>query len=922
VAKQQLLLVDADPASVRVLEVSLKKAGFSVTTAADGQDALSKLELSAPDLILTDTRLPRIDGYELVRKIKDIPSLLGVPIVFLTSQKSVEDKIRGLELGVEDYLTKPIFVRELIARVHLLLTRRAHMRMSNANPTSRRTQLSGDLADMGVVDLLQTFELGRKSGRASLRDGTLEAVIYFRDGKVIDAEHGKLRGEEAVYRCLIWTQGAFEVEFEPMDRPEVILTSTQGLLMEGMRRVDEWGRLCEQLPPLHTVFRVDSELLAERLNEIPDELNGVLRLFDGARTLMDVVDESPFEDLSTLSTVTKLYFEGLLTIYEAPVGAEPVVPGHESDHKIPVVASNPTIGQSARASWRPSAPPVSVKEDRDGSDGRGGSSRSSPQIARIESPVEAPIPDVSTATSSDKQLLADASGAALETPQPQATSVSSHAPADADAKPLQVEPPPVSTRTRPKVDPERIVQEAEPEVDALREGIKRASQGQVGPLNAANEGTTDAHFSHTVSETPGALRVTTDTLDRHPDWPGAGNADPDKLATEGRALRSGGQVPTATPPESGIESLEARASHRLDRHQDRAPQSPRRGNPWGARTVMGHEAPEPTPIRPIESEAPPLLLSRRKEAFAEEDLDATSVEQVDGQSKEDGTKQSPKPPPGPSFVEPPDFRENAEGKAAQGNSDDDRAQASALVESSRLVDSALPKEFAQLATGGPADALESTDTNEFFREGDEGSYEGGPAHLEAQREAIAYVDEEERAEAEKVSLPPAVLAQRQKKHAKFVVGVVTACAVVLLVAVVGFVIRSSSAVEDQGPDVTGVDEMDAEDGLVDASAQPADSAAPPEDGGLESDEDSSDEVDAGPGETSDVLGFPKAQTQAGDKSPEGEPPEMESSPASRPTPRSTRSGTFTPTQTSRAVERAKATRQPSENPPSAGFPNP
>ena len=143
-AKQQLLLVDADPASVRVLEVSLKKAGFSVTTAADGQDALSKLELSAPDLILTDTRLPRVDGYELVRRIKDIPALAGVPVVFLTSQKSVEDKIRGLELGVEDYLTKPIFVRELIARVHLLLTRRTHQRMSTVLPGSRRTTLSGD----------------------------------------------------------------------------------------------------------------------------------------------------------------------------------------------------------------------------------------------------------------------------------------------------------------------------------------------------------------------------------------------------------------------------------------------------------------------------------------------------------------------------------------------------------------------------------------------------------------------------------------------------------------------------------------------------------------------------------------------------------------------------------------------------------
>jgi DNA-binding response OmpR family regulator len=125
-AKKQLLLVDADPRSVRVLEVSLKKAGYSVTTATDGGDALAKIEYSAPDLILSDTRLPRLDGYELVRRLKQNGELSGIPVVFLTSQKSIEDKIRGLELGVEDYLTKPIFVRELIARVNLLLARRTH----------------------------------------------------------------------------------------------------------------------------------------------------------------------------------------------------------------------------------------------------------------------------------------------------------------------------------------------------------------------------------------------------------------------------------------------------------------------------------------------------------------------------------------------------------------------------------------------------------------------------------------------------------------------------------------------------------------------------------------------------------------------------------------------------------------------------
>jgi DNA-binding response OmpR family regulator len=364
VAKQKLLLVDADPRSVRVLEVSLKKAGYSVTTASDGADALSKIEIDAPDLILSDTRLPRVDGYELVRRLKKKADTANIPTVFLTSQKSIEDKIRGLELGVEDYLTKPIFVRELIARVNLLLARRTHERMATNLPVSARTRLNGSLEDMGVVDLLQTFEVSRKSGVARIHDGRQGLLVYFRDGKVVDAELGRLRGEEAVYRALLWSAGTFEVEFRPVDNADVIPTSTQGLLMEGMRRVDEWGRLLEQLPPLVTVFQVDSDALLERLNEIPDELNGILRLFDGKRALLEVVDESPFEDLSTLSTVTKLYFEGLLLPTDAPLSTEDdVVPSLEADHAHRPGTSEPASPGKPHEdvspiSWRPSAPSI------------------------------------------------------------------------------------------------------------------------------------------------------------------------------------------------------------------------------------------------------------------------------------------------------------------------------------------------------------------------------------------------------------------------------------------------------------------------------------------------------------------------------------------------------------------------------------
>src|SRR5690242_2009431 len=308
VAKQHLLLVDGDPKSLRVMEVSLKKAGFSVTTAIHGKDALEKVQISPPDLVLADTKMPEMDGFELCKALKSDERFRHIPYVFLTNQKSVEFKVKGLELGGDDYLTKPIYIKEIVTRVKMIL---AKVEKERSEKRESKTGFAGSLSDMGVVDLVQTFEIGRKTGTIKL-EGERTGVIYFKEGKVIDAELGRLRGENAFYRMLNTFEGNFEVQFVPVDRSERIEVSTQGLLLEGMRRLDEWGRMLEQLPPLETVFEIDYRQLAERLSEIPDEVNGLLRLFDGRRALARVVDDSDFEDLAALGIISKLYFEGLV----------------------------------------------------------------------------------------------------------------------------------------------------------------------------------------------------------------------------------------------------------------------------------------------------------------------------------------------------------------------------------------------------------------------------------------------------------------------------------------------------------------------------------------------------------------------------------------------------------------------------------
>lgn len=309
-ARQNLLLVDGYARNLRVLEVSLRKAGFSITTAGSAEQGLQYLEHAEPDLIISDTQLRGGDGFEFCRAVKKDPRWAAIPFIFLTSASELEDKVRGLELGVEDYLTKPIYVKEVMTRVKMLLQRKQQERIGRKDA---RTKFSGQLADMAIVDLLQTIEISRKSGTIELETDLGNATVWFREGKVIDAQMGRLQAAAAVYRLLGISEGTFEVEFRNINRAGVIEEATQTLLMEGMRRVDEWVRLLEGLPPLDHILTLDERLLAVRPEPLGSAETTLLRRFDGRRTIIEIIDDTGVDDLDVLQMIGSLYFEGLLT---------------------------------------------------------------------------------------------------------------------------------------------------------------------------------------------------------------------------------------------------------------------------------------------------------------------------------------------------------------------------------------------------------------------------------------------------------------------------------------------------------------------------------------------------------------------------------------------------------------------------------
>ncbi|HEY5298590.1 MAG TPA: response regulator transcription factor [Verrucomicrobiae bacterium] len=122
-AKIKILIVDDEPDAIELLEFNLKQAGFEVAAAEDGAEALRKAKSYAPNLIVLDVMLPELDGLEVCKLLRRDPATATLPIIMLTAKAAELDRVLGLELGADDYITKPFSPRELILRIKKILER-------------------------------------------------------------------------------------------------------------------------------------------------------------------------------------------------------------------------------------------------------------------------------------------------------------------------------------------------------------------------------------------------------------------------------------------------------------------------------------------------------------------------------------------------------------------------------------------------------------------------------------------------------------------------------------------------------------------------------------------------------------------------------------------------------------------------------
>jgi DNA-binding response OmpR family regulator len=203
--KPRILVVDDEPDAVELVEFNLKQSGYAVITAADGAEALKKARGQTPDLIVLDVMLPEMDGFEICKTLRLDSATAKVPILMLTAKAAEIDRVLGLELGADDYLTKPFSPRELLLRIKKIIARgqtgekpRDQLRFGDLQIDIPRHIASWKARpiELTATEFKLLTTLAQRAGRVQSRDHLLRDVWEYDsliDTRTVDTHMRRLR---------------------------------------------------------------------------------------------------------------------------------------------------------------------------------------------------------------------------------------------------------------------------------------------------------------------------------------------------------------------------------------------------------------------------------------------------------------------------------------------------------------------------------------------------------------------------------------------------------------------------------------------------------------------------------------------------------------------------------------------------------
>jgi DNA-binding response OmpR family regulator len=319
--RRRLLAVDDNRLILRVIEDFLVPKGWDVTTAESVAAARTALAAASPDVIVSDILMPEIDGWAFFEDVRKRKETASVPFVFLTVERELPERLRGLHLGADDYMTKPFAVEELAARIERLLERSVAVKRARADGGG--ALLAGSVEHLAISDLLQILALNGKEGTVELRRGEDEGRIDFVGGRIVDAAAGSARGTKALFRMLGWADATFRVMPREGDAPETtIAAATSTVLMDGLISLDEWTRWEGRLPAAKTRIELadDARSRLHGHSVRPVEFDLLARSKSGI-TVARALEDIPHPDAQVAEAICTMLARGV--VRSVPERAEP-----------------------------------------------------------------------------------------------------------------------------------------------------------------------------------------------------------------------------------------------------------------------------------------------------------------------------------------------------------------------------------------------------------------------------------------------------------------------------------------------------------------------------------------------------------------------------------------------------------------------
>lgn len=299
-SEHKILIVDDEEFVHEILDEHLRLAGYDRFHANNGAEAIKMIQGKRPDLILMDIQMPVMDGFKTLSTLRNKMGITDIPVIFLSNIRGQDLKVKGFELGGDDYVTKPFNSAELIARIRSLLRRNDHCSL----PTH---QMSGNLADIALSDLLQSMELGNKTAHVHL--DSIKGDIYIEAGELTHSQLGNFTGDAALERIFLLEKGNFSIKFNPL--PENIPRRPQPLtsvLMAMAANIDEINESMGQYNKGHAKITADAPVLSYPTIEVfrkhfPITLRQLIILMGGTlkqnfKTIVAALDQKQLKVLS------------------------------------------------------------------------------------------------------------------------------------------------------------------------------------------------------------------------------------------------------------------------------------------------------------------------------------------------------------------------------------------------------------------------------------------------------------------------------------------------------------------------------------------------------------------------------------------------------------------------------------------------